>query len=114
MTTLILEQEPEVVYVAVSASDETSPGCLSAFLADGRVISAPLSWYPRLVHGTPEEWQNYELSGGGYGIHWPDLDEDISIENLLEGRRSQESEQSFKRWLKLRRNQQKQEKRGAA
>ena len=113
MTTLVLEQEPEVVRVAVSAGDETSPGRLSAFLADGRVISAPLSWYPRLAHGTPEEWQNYELSGGGYGIHWPDLDEDISIENLLEGRRSQESEQSFKRWLN-RRHQQKQEKRGAA
>ena len=114
MTTLVLEQEPEVVRVTVSAGEETSPGLLSAFLADGRVISAPLSWYPRLCQGTPEEWQNYELSGGGYGIHWPALDEDISIENLLEGRRSQESEQSFKRWLRLRQNQQKQEKRGAA
>lgn len=93
MTTLVLEKEPEVVHVE---ADDTR---LIAHLADGRIISVPLEWYPRLAHGRPEERANYELSGGGYGIHWPDLDEDISVENLLEGRRSQESETSFKRWL---------------
>lgn len=96
MTTLELETEPEVVRVEVS--DER----VSAHLTDGRTISAPLSWYPRLAHGTAEERARYELSGGGYGIHWPDLDEDISIENLLEGRGSGESERSFRRWLKAR------------
>ena len=93
MTTLVLEKEPEVVQV------ETNEAHLIAHLADGRMISVPLAWYPRLAHVTPQERATYELSGGGYGIHWPDLDEDISVENLLEGRRSQESETSFKRWL---------------
>ncbi len=96
MITLVIETEPEVTHI------ETSDVLLSAHLVDGRVISVPLSWYPRLLHGTPEERAQYELSGGGYGIHWPALDEDISIENLLEGRRSQESEHSFQKWLKAR------------
>jgi hypothetical protein len=68
-------------------------------LTDGREISVPLAWYPRLAHGTPEEWRRWELIGRGIGIHWPDLDEDISIESLLAGWRSSESEQSFQRWL---------------
>ena len=93
MTTLVLEKEPEVVQV------ETTEAHLIARLADGRMISVPLDWYPRLAHGTPEERARYELSGRSYGIHWPDLDEDISVENLLAGRRSQESVRSFQRWL---------------
>lgn len=97
MTILRLDAEPRLVRAEVA--DER----LNAHLADGRVISVPLEWYPRLLHGTPQERQRYELSGGGYGIHWPDLDEDISVENLLEGRRSGESQRSFRRWLEQRR-----------
>jgi len=68
-------------------------------LADGRTISAPLAWYPRLLHGTREERNNWRLIGQGEGIHWPDLDEDISVENVLLGRPSGESQRSFERWL---------------
>lgn len=68
-------------------------------LTDGRTISAPLGWYPRLLHGTPEARNRWRLIGGGEGIHWPDLDEDISAENLLAGKPSSESQLSFKRWL---------------
>ena len=72
---------------------------LAVQLSDGRDISVPLSWYPRLVHATPEERVHWELIGGGQGIHWPDLDEDISVEMLLAGRKSGESRRSFKQWL---------------
>ncbi len=71
-------------------------------LSDGRSISAPLAWYPRLLHGTPEERSNWRLIGGGTGIHWPALDEDISVGNLLAGQASGESQQSLKRWLSAR------------
>lgn len=97
MITLKLETEPRIARVDVTADR------LSVHLTDGRVISTPLEWYPRLAHGTPQERARYELSGGGYGIHWPDLDEDISIEGLLAGRRSGESDRSFRRWLERRR-----------
>ncbi len=76
---------------------------LTVVLDDGRVISVPLSWYPRLYHGTPEERANFRLIGDGEGIRWPDLDEDISVEDLLAGRRSGESEASLMRWLRRRR-----------
>jgi hypothetical protein len=56
-----------------------------ADLADGRSISVPLAWYPRLLHASPEQRANFEISGGGYGIHWPDLDEDLSSEGMLRG-----------------------------
>ena len=72
---------------------------LSAELSDGRSISVPLAWYPRLVHATPEERSNWQLIGEGQGIHWPDLDEDISVEGMLAGRESGESQASFKRWI---------------
>ena len=72
---------------------------LSAELSDGRSISVPLAWYPRLVHATLEERGNWQLIGGGQGIHWPDLDEDISVEGFLAGRKSGESQVSFKRWI---------------
>jgi uncharacterized protein DUF2442 len=68
-------------------------------LSDGRSISAPLAWYPRLLHGTAEERNNWRLIGNAEGIHWPDLDEDISVESLLSGKPSRESAESFKRWL---------------
>lgn len=71
-------------------------------LNDGRTILVPVAWYPRLWHGTPNERQNWRLIGDGVGIHWPDLDEDISIEGLLLGRRSGESQRSLKRWLEKR------------
>ena len=72
---------------------------LTAELADGRTISVPLAWYPRLVHATRQERDNWELIGGGQGVRWPDLDEDISVEGLILGRPSGESQGSFKRWL---------------
>ena len=79
----------------ITVTDDT----LSIDLADGRSISAPLAWYPRLVHGTPLERQNWRLIGRGGGIHWPDLDEDISVENLILGQPSGESQSSFQAWL---------------
>jgi hypothetical protein len=75
---------------------------LTVDLSDGRSISVPLVWYPRLLHGTPDERNNWRLIGNADGIHWPDLDEDISVENLLRGNPSGESEDSFKKWLKER------------
>ncbi len=72
---------------------------LSVELSDGRTISVPTAWYPRLLHVTKEERNNWRLIGKGHGIHWKDLDEDISIENLLAGRPSGESQASFKNWL---------------
>lgn len=71
-------------------------------LADGRTVSVPIAWYPRLAHGTMAERSNWRLIGHGDGIHWPDLDEDISIESLLAGRPSGESQSSLKRWLRSR------------
>ena len=76
---------------------------ITAELSDGRTISVPLSWYPRLVHASPTERSNWEMIGGGQGIHWPDLDEDISIEGLLAGRKSGESQRSLKQWLEAKR-----------
>jgi len=67
-------------------------------LADGRTLSVPLSWYPRLQHGTPRERDNWRLVGAGKGIHWPDLDEDISVDGLLAGLPSGESQSSFDEW----------------
>ena len=75
---------------------------LSVDLRDGRTISIPLAWFPRLLHSTPEERNNWRLIGKGQGIHWEDLDEDIGIEGLLAGRRSEESQASFKKWLSSR------------
>lgn len=72
---------------------------LTVELADGRSISAPIEWYPRLAHATPRERDNWRLIGGGRGIHWGDLDEDISLESLLAGRRSTENRTSFQQWL---------------
>ncbi len=71
-------------------------------LSDGRTVIAPLAWYPRLQHSTPKERNRWRLIGGGEGIHWPGVDEDISVEGLLAGRPSGESQQSFKRWLSKR------------
>ena len=75
---------------------------LSVDLSDGRTISVPLEWFPRLVQATPKERNNWRLIGRGHGIHWEDLDEDISIEGLLVGKPSGESQSSFKKWLNQR------------
>ena len=71
---------------------------LTVELGDGRSVSVPLAWYPRLAHGRPAERRRWELIGAGIGIHWPDLDEDISVEALLLGERSGESAESLRRW----------------
>ncbi len=87
----------------VRAEDVTLTGdALAVELSDGRSISVPLAWYPRLMHGTPEERSHWRLIGGGTGIHWPELDEDISVKNLLAGRASGEGQRSLKRWLSQR------------
>jgi hypothetical protein len=75
---------------------------LTVDLSDGRTISIPLEWFPRLVYATREERKNWRLIGRGHGIHWEDIDEDISIEGLLAGRPSGESQSSFKKWMNQR------------
>src|SRR3989337_2776646 len=82
----------------VSVTDEA----LIVDLSDGRTVSVPLAWFPRLLHGTPEERKHWRLIGDGEGIHWTDLDEDISVENLILGKPSGESQKSFKKWLEAR------------
>lgn len=72
---------------------------LSADLSDGRTIAVPLAWFPRLLHATQRERTNWRLIGKGHGIHWTELDEDISVEGLLAGKPSGESQTSFKKWL---------------
>ncbi len=84
--------------VNVTINDDT----LSVDLEDGRTIAVPIGWYPRLTHGTPAERANFQISGAGYGIHWPELDEDIGVEGLVLGQRSTESPASFERWLQRR------------
>ncbi|MBI1297289.1 DUF2442 domain-containing protein [bacterium] len=75
---------------------------LTVDLSDGRTLSVPLAWYPRLWHGTAEERNNWRLIGKGVGIHWPDLDEDISVEGLILGKPSNESQKSLQQWLSQR------------
>ncbi len=72
---------------------------LSVDLSDGRSISVPIAWFPRLLHSTEQERNNWRFIGKGQGIHWEDIDEDISIEGLLAGKPSGESQESFKKWL---------------
>ncbi len=71
-------------------------------LSDGRTVWVPVAWYPRLVHATVRERANWELIGNGVGIRWPDLDEDVSVEGLIAGRSSGESQRSLRRWLEAR------------
>ena len=79
-----------------------TPDTLSVDLTDGRTIAVPLAWYPRLVHGTPEERNHWRFIGQGEGIHWPELDEDIRTADLLIGLHSTESQESLKQWLERR------------
>jgi hypothetical protein len=80
-------------------SVSTTGDTLSVDLDDGRSLSVPLAWYPRLMNATQEERENWHFIGRGHGLHWDALDEDISVENLLAGHRSGESQHSFERWL---------------
>lgn len=75
---------------------------MSVDLEDGRTITVPVGWYPRLAYGTSNERANFQIGGAGYGIHWPDLDEDIGVEGLLLGKKSSETHESFRRWLQRR------------
>jgi hypothetical protein len=84
---------------ALATRVEVSRDTLSVELADGRTIAVPLAWYPRLTHATARERDAWRLIGGGGGIHWPAIDEDISVANLLAGQPSAESQSSFKKWL---------------
>ncbi len=84
--------------VSVTVTDDT----LSVDLEDGRTIAVPIGWYPRLAHGTLAERAHFQISGAGYGIYWPELDEDIGVEGLLLGKKSTESSASFERWLRRR------------
>src|SRR4051812_9698187 len=88
---------PNATSVAVTSDT------LTVDLSDGRTISVPLSWYPRLAHGTQQERATWRLIGRGEGIHWPELDDDISVEGLIAGKPSGESQASLARWIEQRR-----------
>jgi hypothetical protein len=97
MTTLLIDAS------ALKAAEiRVTDDALVMELADGRSVSAPLVWFPRLMHGSASERNNYRLIGGGEGVHWPDLDEDISVEGVLAGRGSGEGRRSFQKWLESR------------
>ncbi|HXC25666.1 MAG TPA: DUF2442 domain-containing protein [Gemmatimonadaceae bacterium] len=98
MSTSLIE-----LHVAPVTHVLVTDNALSVDLADGRTVTVPLAWYPRLAHGTVEERAHWRLIGGGEGIHWLDLDEDVSVENLLAGQPSGESQRSFQQWLERRR-----------
>lgn len=95
----ILAVEIEIPY---ALNVYTSEEALTVDLSDGRTISVPLGWYPRLEYADPDERANWRLIGKGRGIHWTDIDEDISVEDLLSGKPSGESQESFKKWLQNR------------
>lgn len=85
MTSLALRADPRVSAVRFDADS------LIVDLVDGRSISAPLAWFPRLFRATPAQRANWVISGGGFGLHWPDVDEDLSTEGLLRGAPSPEA-----------------------
>ncbi len=97
MSSLVIETRAASVQNVIVSDDS-----LMVDLVDGRTVSVPLAWYPRLLHGQPEERNNWRLIGQGEGIHWPDLDEDISAENILFGQPSGESQRSLSRWMQAR------------
>lgn len=93
MTSIIINQTQKAQKVTVNEES------LTVDLSDWRTIAVPLAWYPRLLHSILEERNNWRLIANGEGISWPDLDEDISIENLIFGKPSGESQSSLQRWL---------------
>ncbi len=99
MTSLTVETLNILQIQHVSVSDDQ----LTVDLSDGRLIAVPLVWYPRLLHSSPAERATWRLTGGQSGIHWPELDEDISLKNILLGQPSAESQGSLQRWLDSRR-----------
>lgn len=90
----------QIRIVRVIATDDT----LTVDLENGRTISLPIGWYPRLAHGTLEERARWEISGADYGIHWEDLDKELGVEGLLPGKKSNASAESFARWLERRKS----------
>jgi len=101
MNTLAIEISKSLIE-SVSFTEDS----LIADLSDGRTITLPLAWYPRLTHATGKERENWRVIGRGEGIHWPELDEDISIENIIIGRPSGENQRSINAWLKQRSSKQ--------
>jgi hypothetical protein len=93
---------PTEIRQVLAQSVRVTDDALVVDLTDGRTLSVPLAWYPRLAHGTPTERGNWRLIGRGEGIHWPALDEDISVDGLLAGRGSGETQASLQRWLRTR------------
>lgn len=87
----------------IAANVKVTSEALTVHLQDGRVVSVPLAWYPRLAEGSPAERRQWELIGPGIGVHWPLLDEDISVEALLRGLGSNEGASSLQRWRASRR-----------
>ncbi|TAK58074.1 MAG: DUF2442 domain-containing protein [Bacteroidetes bacterium] len=82
-----MDKAPEITADTVVFTDTE----LKVHLSDGRTVSVPIAWYPRLMYGNNKERNNWQFIAGGIGIHWPELDEDISIEGIILGRRSYES-----------------------
>ena len=101
MTSLI----PEILEIPEAQQVVITDDSLTVELSDGRTISVPLAWYPRLLNGSEKERNNWRLTGGKQGIHWSDLDEDISIKNIILGQPSGESQKSLQRWLESRKAQ---------
>lgn len=90
---VVLTSLPKIVQVQVS--DDS----ITVDLDDGRTIAIPIGWYPRIAYGTDAERQHIQIAGAGFGLHWPDLDEDIGVEGLILGKKSTESATSLARWL---------------
>ena len=88
---------------AMALNVAISEDSLTVEMAEGRAITVPLGWFPRLLHANATERLNWRLIGRGEGICWPEIDEDISVESLLAGRRSRESGESLRKWLDGRR-----------
>jgi len=101
MSSLVVETQK-----ARAQSVRLTTEALSVDLMDGRTIVVPLVWFPRLWHGTPQERNHFEIFGDGAYIHWPDLDEDLTVTGLLGGRQSGESPQSLQKWLNTRKGKQ--------
>ena len=97
-----MSSSPTEVSPPLAQDVEVSEDSLTVHLLDGRTVAVPLSWYPRLAHGSQGERARWELMGRGHGIHWPELDEDIAVDDLLAGRRSDESQSSLQKWLRAR------------
>lgn len=94
-----MSSSPPEVREALAESVTVTDDALVVELVDGRTVSVPLAWYPRLLHGSPKERATWRLVGRGEGIHWPELDEDVSVAGILAGRASGEASDSLRRWL---------------